>query len=557
MVKFKIIDSLEELSHFKENVETFSDIETQNLYLNPRLVQVYQPSTEDMIYIIDLDIIDVEKVKAFLKPLWTIWQGCSYDFGTLNMTTAKFDDTLYLARIAYPSWQDFSLDNIVVKLGYTYLYDGLDKKALQKQGFACGAYLSQAQLRYAATDVYALSLIWQNAQFQKCREVVAYKVDILNIKYAIQYQQNGLISHQPSVRKELDKIEDEINSNYEELNGLNPNSPKQVKEALGTDASDKNTLIKLISEGNRLAELVYKQRRLLKRRTMLESYNFPKVITRFNVAGAATGRFTSTGGELDRSINAQQIPRDLQYIFNMNTEDTVVVHADYSTAELRAACSIMKEPVMYQELKNGKDLHITAAAMSSGKPESEIDKAGRQTGKAVSFGKIFGQSPKSFVEFAYVNYGVVITLAESQLIHTKYINKYPMINKYHKDRWNDYKNVPVVTPLGHRNKARLGTDAINYATQGCIAETTKLAIHYLVSSYPEALNYIFNVVHDAIYLRVPKGAEKIWADRLVTAMKKGWEEMCKCPMLFYKDIPMPVEYSYTDPETGDYIEKEV
>lgn len=546
MVKFKVIDSLTELSHFKADVETYADIETQGLYINPRLIQVYQPDTDELIYIIDLDIINLEEAKEFLKPLWTIWQGCSYDFGTLNMTTARFDDTLYLARIAYPSWQDFTLDNIVAKLGHEHLYDGLDKKVLQKQGFVIGAYLSQAQLKYAATDVYALSLIWKNAQFQKCREVMAYKVDILSMKYAIEYQQNGLLSHQPSVRKELDKIEDEINSNFIELDGVNCNSPKQVKEALGTDSSDKPTLIKLIGQGNRLAELVYKQRRLLKRRTMLHSYNFPKVITRFNVAGAATGRFTSTGGDLDRSINAQQIPRSLQYIFNQDTEDTVVVHADYSTAELRAACSIMKEPVMYQELKDGKDLHIAAAAMSSGKPESTIDKAGRQTGKAVSFGKIFGQSPKSFVEFAYTNYDVIITQEESNQIHAKYINKYKMINKYHKDRWNDYKDVPVSTPLGHRNKARLGTDAINYATQGCIAETMKLAIHYLCSEYPEAIKYIFNVVHDAAYLRVPRGTEEIWAERLVAAMKKGWVEMCKCPMLFYKDIPMPVEVEYRD-----------
>lgn len=546
MVQFKVIESLEELPEFSPSTETFCDIETQDFYINTRLVQVYQPTTSPIIYLLDTDIIPLDTIKDVLRPLWTIWQGCSYDFGTLNMTTARFDDILYLARIAYPSWQDFTLDNIVSKLGHNHLYDGLDKKKMQKLGFIPGTYLSQAQLRYAATDVYALSLIWQNAQIQKCRDVTAYKLDILSMKYAVQYQQNGLLSHQASVRKELDKIEDEINTNYEALGGLNPNSPKQVCIALNSEASDKPTLIKLIGDGNTIAELVYKQRRLLKRRTMLHTYNFPKVITRFNVAGAATGRFTSTGGALERSINAQQIPRSLQYIFNQDTEDTVVVHADYSTAELRAACSIMQEPVMYKELKDGKDLHIAAAAMASGKPESSIDKEGRQKGKAVSFGKIFGQSSKSFVEFAYTNYGVKISLDESAIIHTKYTNKYTMINKYHKARWNDYKDVPVSTPLGHRNKARLGTDAINYATQGCIAETTKLAIHYLCTEYPEAINYIFNVVHDAIYLRVPRGTEEVWAELLVTAMKKGWTEMCKSPMLFYKDIPMPVEVEYRD-----------
>jgi len=555
MIQYKQIRDLTELPQFSIDYEIFSDIETQGLYINTRLVQVYQPETSELIYIIDCDYVGLEEVKQWLKPFHTVWQGASYDFGTLNMTTEKFDDTLYLARIAYPEWQNFTLDNIVKMLGYSHLYDSLDKKKLQKMGFVRGAYLSKDQLRYSATDVYALSLIWKDEKIQKAREVLAYKVDILSMKYAIEYQQNGLIPDRAAVRKELDAIEDEIESNYIELDGLNPNSPKQVKEALGTDSSSKEVLIKLIAQGSRLAELVYKQRRLLKRRTMLNSYNATMVYTRFNVAGAATGRFTSTGGDLDYGINAQQIPRDLQYIFNTNTENTVVIHADYSTAELRAGASIMRDEAMYEELKAHMDLHKIAATMASGVPIEQIDKGLRQKGKAVSFGKIFGQSWKSFIEFAYVNYGVIFTEEESQEIHSKYNTKYTGISVYHKKWWNNYKTHMVSTPLGHRNKARLGTDAINYATQGCIAETMKLAIHYLCSDYPEATKYIFNVVHDAAYLRVPKGKEKVWSERLVDAMAKGWQEICKVPMLYYKDIPMPIELEYTN--DNGYFCKEV
>jgi hypothetical protein len=94
--------------------------------------------------------------------------------------------------------------------------------------------------------------------------------------------------------------------------------------------------------------------------------------------------------------------------------------------------------------------------------------------------------------------------------------------------------------------ANLGTDAINYATQGGVAETTKLAVHYLVKEYPIVLDYIYNVVHDAIYLRVPRGEEELWAPRLGKAMKKGWEQLCKTPMMYYKDIPMPIEVEYLD-----------
>lgn len=564
MFDYKVIDSLEEIKHLNNTEEIFGDIETDGLYINTRLIQVYQPTIDDkIVYIIDTDVIELEDAKEWLKDKWVIWHGGSYDMGTLNMTTAQFDDTLYLARTAYPEWQKFGLDTVISKLGWDKLYEGIDKKSMQKGGFIKGAYLSDRQLRYSATDVYALAQIWKNARIQETRKKLSYKVDILSLKYSIEYQQNRLTVYQPAVREELDKLIDIIEANNIALGGLNPNSPKQVKEYLGTENSAKETLIAIITEGTQadgsmsekagMAKLVYDQRRLLKRRTFLNSYNYPSVVTRFNPAGAATGRFTSTGKDLPRGINAQQITRDLQYIFNSDTEDTVVVHADYSTAELRAGCSIMKDANMYKELKAGIDLHKIAATLALGGNPEDITKAERQKGKAISFGFIFGMSAPSFVEYAFVNYGVVFTLAEAKMIKAAYVKRYPGIARYAKARWNDYKTTPVQTPLGRRNTPRLGTDAINYATQGCIAETMKLAIHYLCKEFPDATKYLYNVVHDAGYLRVPKGSEKVWAERLVTAMKKGWVEMCKRPMLFYKDIPMPVEVEYNDYSSGEAI----
>lgn len=575
MINYKVVESLDDLPKFKVDEPIFADIESEGLYVNTRLVQLYQPEEDDStlpnkcpVYILDTDILDLDEIKKFISPLWLVFHGISYDFGTLNMFTNKFDDTQYLCRTAYPEWgtmaipadlkgsKPFALNTVLHRLGWDKLYEGLDKKNMQKAGFVKGAYLSDRQLRYSALDVFALAQIWKNKKIQATRNNLAYKVDILNVKYAIQYQQNKLfIAKQKAVREELDKLVNNIEKNDTILNGLNPNSPKQVREFLNVDSSAKEVLIKIIADGtpehSKMAQAVYDQRRLLKRRTFLNSYNHNWVITRFNPAGAATGRFTSTGGDLKRGINAQQITRDLQYIFNTDTEDTVVVHADYSTAELRAGCSIMKDATMYQELKAGKDLHKIAATLALGGKPEDITKAERQKGKAISFGFIFGMSAPSFVEYAYVNYGVIFTLEEAQIIKRNYQKRYPNIAKYAKQWWNDYKTTFVQTPLGRRNKARLGTDAINYATQGCIAETTKLAIHYLCKEYPNATKYIYNIVHDAIYLRVPKGEETVWADRLVKVMKLGWTEMCKRPMLYYKDIPMPVEVEYNDYSLGE------
>ena len=92
--------------------------------------------------------------------------GSSYDFGTLNMTTEKFDDIMYLARTAYPEWQAYALDEMIAKFKLHNLYEGLDKKKLQKAGFIRGAYLSNDQLRYSAAT---LSLIWKDKRIQQVR----------------------------------------------------------------------------------------------------------------------------------------------------------------------------------------------------------------------------------------------------------------------------------------------------------------------------------------------------------------------------------------------------
>lgn len=559
-IKYEVITNLYDAEELSSNLPTFSDIETGDWYQDIRFVQVFQPQTYDRVLILDTDIISLNAIKEAIKPLHTVWYGGNFDLGALKMHTAKTDDLMYACKIAFPSWskmkvdkgsKPYSLDTAVKRLGFEHLYGDINKKKMQKAGFLKGAYISHEQKLYCSTDVVALSLMWSNKNLQHViNNVSAYKLDIKNLEYCSIYQQNGLIPDLDDVRREKANLIEDIKANDLILGDVNPNSPKQVKEVLGTDSSDKNTLIRLIAEDNKLAKAVYDQRRLLKRRTMLTSYDKPKVYTIFNPYGTVTGRFSSTGKGLTDGINSQQIPRQLQYIFHRDTEDTVVIHADYSTAELRAGASIMKDRVMYQELMDNIDLHVEAAILAGVDrkimvPSHPDFKENRTKGKTISFGKIFGQAALGFIEYAYVNYGVVFTLEESKEIHAKYHNKYKGIHRYHQARWKDYKEKPVVTPMGHRNMANLGTDAINYATQGAVGECTKLASHYLIRGDKNALKYIFNIVHDAIDLRVPRGTEELWVSKLGDSMKKGWVELCKTPMMVYKDIPMPIEIEYS------------
>jgi len=571
MIEFTLITDVNDLPDLNLLEPTFMDSETGGLYINPRLIQVYQDTMEHP-FIIDLDKVPVDDTLEWLKPQWLVAHNTSYDLGTFNFVPKKIDDTLFASKIAFPSLQKYGLDHIISSLGLGYLYEGLDKKKLQKLGFYPGAYLSQVQLRYAATDVIALSHIWKNSKIQEVvNNNLAYKVDILSQMYAVQYQQNGLIVNQ-ELRANIE--EDKFNE-IEELTaklpeGLNVNSSPQVKKYMGTENATYDTLVKIANEPSdprhEDATSIIKLKSARKQYGYAQSINYPKMYTKFNVYGAATGRFSSTGGDLPNGFNAQQIPRIFQPVFNKDTEDTTVISLDYSTLELRLATAIYNEPTMYQELMDGKDLHTEMAILATGKKlhptkgilgsEYETIKGGDLSGseyitkndrtlaKAIGFGFVFGMSASTFQSYAFTSYGVKLTQQEAQKFRDIYFEKYRGIAAYHRKIWKNVKSPGFVytTALGRKVKPRVGTEAINGPVQGSGAETTKLAVHYLCKEYSDALNHIINIVHDACYLRVPKKDEEMWKERLMWAMDKGWKEIMKCGIFHYHDIPMPLEF---------------
>ncbi len=487
----------------------------------------------------------------FIKKHHTVWFNAAYDLGTIFHQRKDhagldyiFDDLFYVSKTAYPYLPKYSLDALHDEFSMDYYDENLDKSKMQKSFATVAAkkerQATKDQIAYAKADVYTLRRLWG---FDPIQEIIAdndaYALDILSLKYSLVYQMNGMPVDRKSLKEERTKLTQRILDNTTFLDGLNPRSPKQVTEALGVPKSDKATMVKLMSAGNKLAEVIYEQRRLLKADKMLETWDFDRVHTFFNPAGTITGRFSSSGGDVGLGyVNTQQISRQYQYLFRSISEDRVTFEVDYSTAELRAGCSIMKDAKMYEELMEGKDLHIESARLTGIANPTKED---RQKGKAVSFGLIFSMSAKSFKEYAFTNYGVNFSEREAYAIHRAYHQKYKGISKYQRWCWNNYQDVTIESAMGRENLCRLGTDASNYATQSTIAEATKWAVHFLVDEYPEALGLIINVVHDAIYMDTKKKHFKKWSERLSKAMLLGWKEVCKSPIMHYKDIPMPVE----------------
>jgi len=590
-MQYEVINKVSELPNFDRELPIFCDIETDDLYGPLRMIQFYQPQTSPTIYIVDIApfgynkvdyYYELRQIEDFVMIHHTVWYNSSYDLGSMNISPSmgvkhpdevtkdtkyehKVDDLFYAVKTAYAEFMEFGLKKIVKKLPYTKgLYDGINTIDNPK-GFVRGAYISKNAFKYAAIDVYALSLIWGDKKVQLVIENnLAYKVDMMSQAYALIYQQNGLLLDRKMWEDKLSYAEEQVIKYTKMLPaGFNPNSYKQVREFLNTDKSDHEALVAMI-ETRPEAEYIINLKKFKKQVSYLKSIEFDRMYTKFNAAGAITGRFTSAGGSLHDHFNAQQIPRDFQKLFTQDTDDTVVIDLDYSTLELRLAAAMYGVPYMYKQFKEDRDLHIDMAVIASEKEiapdgypdinhrnmlpwgqhdDRYLNEQERNDAKAINFGYVFGMSAKKYVPYAFTNYGIKVTLEESNTLRKKYFSLYPELTKIHNKCWDGYKKPSfyVYTALGRKVKPKLGTDAINTPIQGSGAETTKLAVHYLVKENPLALKYIYNVVHDAIYERVPRAEKDYWAKLQADSMLKAWTEISKTKAFIYKDVPMKVE----------------
>lgn len=587
MIYYKVVYTINELPNFSKDFPLFCDIESDGLYINTRLIQYYQPETSPTIFILDVDYfgnhtggnhasamfkalgrsyqvkVTPEMVKEFHKDKWLVWWNGSYDQGTLRHTSAKVDDLWYMAKLALPRLDAFNLDVVADHLfPHEQFYKGIEKKEMHKKGQWKPGSLKEENLRYAATDVFVMKLIWDKI-YPMVGDKFVYRLDALNQQYCIQWQQTGLAINPISLKEAFTEYEEKLLDNRHKLpltaDGLtvNVNSPKQVKELLSAyhgkpiDSSDEDTLLHLAADFNcPYSKLILEGRGITKTISFLNSYSFDRVYANYNPFGTRTGRWSCKGGDREDAANLQQLPRKLKKIPGFTDDnDWVFVGADLPTAELRLAAAVYVDDVMVHAFKNNIDLHKLTASRTTGKPIEEITDDERKKAKAENFGLLYGMKAAKFQKYAFSNYELILSLEEAEQRRSNWLKAYPgiasKINEVTK-RFFDHKKDPnkddllVSTPLGRWVKPDLYTDALNIPIQGAVAEIAKLWIHYLQKLHGN-IPPIANFVHDSITLECHMSEAEYWKQKLEDSCAMAWSEYCKLPMVKVKDIPMPIE----------------
>lgn len=207
--------------------------------------------------------------------------------------------------------------------------------------------------------------------------------------------------------------------------------------------------------------------------------------TTFKLSGTVTGRLSSGKMDADkvtgtrksalRGINLQQVPRDplVRGVFG-SAPGWAFVEADYSQIELRVAAEVSGEPTLRALYARGEDVHMAMAMRMTGKPASKVTKDERKKAKAVNFGFLYGMGPGKFVETAWNNYGVKVTLEEAKAARAAFFGQFPELIRWHaRQRRLAHKFRRVQSPLG---RIRHLPDIVS-EDQGVVGEAERQAIN--------------------------------------------------------------------------------
>ena len=96
------------------------------------------------------------------------------------------------------------------------------------------------------------------------------------------------------------------------------------------------------------------------------------------------------------------------------SEDYVLVGADYSQIELRILAHMSQDPLLIDAFNQGDDIHKITASKVFGVPEDQVTALQRSNAKAVNFGVIYGMS----------GFGLSTELNISRKEAEKYIGEY-------------------------------------------------------------------------------------------------------------------------------------
>ena len=343
----------------------------------------------------------------------------------------------------------------------------------------------------------------------------------------------------------MDKIAVLINKRVDELTltitdlaggAFNINSPKQLGEILfeklGLPGAKKNKngystsadILEKLKDEHPIIELVLEYRMLVKLRgTYIEGLpgfvsKDGKIRAHLMQTVAATGRLSCVDPNLQNIPIRKEPGRQLRKAFVPESEDFVLMGADYSQIELRILAHLSEDASLIEDFRSGFDIHSRTAARVFGlSNDDEVTIEQRSGAKAVNFGIIYGMSSFGLSE------ELSITRKDAEQYIEDYFKNHQAVKRFMDDSIASARTLGYTTTIMGRRRPipeltssqymvrQLGERlAMNSPVQGSAADIIKIAMNRVFSALKEEglESTLILQVHDELILQVKKGEEE-------------------------------------------------
>lgn len=496
-----------------------------------------------------------------------VGHNLKYDFMVLKrhgwQITAPFFDTMIAAYVLDAGAFNFSLDTCALKeFGYRMMpiteLIGKGKKQstfdLVSPGDACF---------YAAEDAWAalqLYHIYVAKLEQSPAQAVYYELDLPLMPVLMQMEEYGISIDE----KVLSEISHHLNLAIKRLTeeiydiagyDFNLNSTQQLAkllfEHLGLPGKKKtksgfstdNSVLERLAEDYEIAQKIIEYRQLVKLENTYVSA-LPKLVnpqtgrihSSFNQCVASTGRLSSTNPNLQNIPIRTKLGREIRKAFVAQTEEFLILAADYSQIELRLLALMSEDEVLLKAFQEGIDIHKQTAAQIYKIELSEVTAEMRRAAKTINFGLMYGMGQRKLAR------ELKISQNEAKDMIENYFAQFPSISSFKaqciaKARsegraqtiFGRVLDLPGIHSKNKGTSSEAERVAVNMPIQGSAADLIKAAmisIHARIQS-DQRIRMIMQV-HDELVFEVHKdfasAAEKLVRTEMENALPQKYRD---------------------------------
>lgn len=349
----------------------------------------------------------------------------------------------------------------------------------------------------------------------------------------------GIVGHDFNLRSTQQLSNVMFNELAFPAKGLKKTKSGFVSTAAGELDKLKASTTELSAEQNQFLDLLFEQRQLEKLRGTyvdtlggLVNSSTGRVHTNYSQAGAATGRLSSNGPNLQNIPIRTERGREIRKAFEAE-EGCLLLAADYSQVELRILAHIAEEERLIEAFRQEQDIHAVTASLLFDVPLDQVNYDQRGLGKTINFATIYGVSAFGLSSRTDMD------PTEAQQFLDQYFATYPNVRQYIDDTIRKAVEEGFVeTLLGRRRiflelqgnlpfnqRQALERQAINAPIQGTAADITKLAmrnLHKCLRDQDLKARMLLQV-HDELVLEVPHEELNVVAPLVRREMESAFE----------------------------------